>query len=180
MDEFVNLIIFGVLILLSTLFGGKKKKSPGARPPSGPRPEPRTQPRPDLPAQRTMPTPQADRPREVATLPLSQVAKKPETFRDLFELLQQQAEPAARGPELVVEDAPPPPPPHTRTRRNESIETPVPAGEARHERFHDKYVRPLEAPAVKSPPRFVVPRGPKSLKQAVVWSEILGSPKGME
>ena len=108
MDDFINLIIFGVLILLSTLFGGKKKKRPGTRPPSATGLQPPPQPKP---RQRTMPTPATDRPRELATRPLSQVAKKPETFRDLFELLQQQAETAAPGPELVVEDAPPPPPP---------------------------------------------------------------------
>jgi len=175
MDEFINLIIFGVLILLSTVFGGKKKK-PGGRPrpaPTVPRPQPK------------MASPRSDPPKEspwreaAAPPPKAEPAGNPGSFREFFELLQEQAEAASQGETPGLEnilEPPPAPSPPVRGERPPAVA----AGGKSHERFHDAYIRPLDEVPTNLPPHFVLPRGPVSLKRAVIWSEILGSPKGLE
>jgi hypothetical protein len=181
MDDFVSLIIFAALILLSTVFGKKKKKPGGSAPtaPKAPRPRPEV-------ASATREAPSREQPRHVvrSELPRLESRKQPGSFREFFELLQQQAETATRAEPLVLDEPPPPPPPTTPVRRErppgpQSLETEA-AGVRSHGRFHDKYLRPLDAPPESRAPRFILPRDPVSLKRAVIWSEILGSPKGME
>ena len=183
MDEFIQLIIFAALILLSTVFGRKKKK-PGVSPPQAPK-----APRPSQEgASATRAAPSREQPRHVvrAERPSLEPRKEPGSFREFFELLQQQADTATRGEPLVLEEAPePPPPPPAPVRRErppgpQSLERMQAAGGRSHGGFHDKYLRPLDAVPENRPPRFRLPRDPVSLKRAVIWSEILGSPKGME
>jgi hypothetical protein len=60
-----------------------------------------------------------------------------------------------------------------------SLETLEPAGGASHVRFHEKYVTGGEGRVPQATkPRKVI-RPPGTLREAVVWSEILGQPKGM-
>jgi hypothetical protein len=165
MEELVQLIIFAIVVLLSTAFGRTKKPARGAKPPMR---------RPPV-----GPPPVAQRPSQPAP-------KKPESFREFFELLQQQAEAVMQEEPTAVVEEPPPirvaRPPVVRTPRPEpkTVETLVPAGGASHEKFHKEFIRPLELPKRRVPPHFVLPLDPVSLKRAVIWSEILGSPKGME
>jgi hypothetical protein len=179
MDE---LIILAALIFLSSLFGRKKKK-PGGRAPQTPR-APR--PRPEV-AAATREASAREQPHHVVPTdrPKLEPRKQAGSFREFFELLQQQAEAATRGEPLVLEqvpDASPPPPEPVRRELPPppALETLEGAGEESHERFHDQYIRPLDAPSRKLSPRFILPRNPVSLKRAVIWSEILGRPKGME
>jgi hypothetical protein len=182
MDEFIQLIIFAAIILLSAVFGRKKKKPGGSAPtaPKAPRPRPEV-------ASATREAPSKEQPRHVvrAERPRLEPRKQPGSFREFFDLLQQQAETATRGEPLVLEEAlePPPLPPAPVRRERppgpQSLETEA-AGVRSHSRFHDKYLRPLDAVPENRPPRFILPRDPVSLKRAVIWSEILGSPKGME
>jgi len=125
-----------------------------------------------------------------AAPPEAEPTQKPESFREFFELLQEQAEAASqgetRGLESILEPPPAPSRPvSSRPVRAErlpaaSIETLEAAGGKSHDRFHEKYIRPLEALPTNLPPHFMLPRDPVSLKRAVVWSEIIGSPKGLE
>ena len=187
MDEFINLIIFGVLILLSTVFGGKKKKKAGG----GPRPAPTVpRPQPKMASRTTEPLEEEPWRETAANPPVADPAEKPGSFREFFELLQEQAEAASQGEpqalERILEPPPPPAPvPPSRPVRAErgpakSIETLEAAGGKSHVQFHAKYIRPLDGVPTNVPPHFVLPRDPVSLKRAVIWSEILGSPKGME
>lgn len=181
MDDVISLIIFAAVILLSTVFGGRKKKAGGSPPqaPTAPRPRP-------VVASATQAS-SREQPRHVVRdeRPRLEPGKEPGSFREFFELLQQQAEAATRGEPLVLEEAPEPPPQPTAPVRRErppaeTLETLEAAGRKSHDRFHDKYIRPLEAPHRNLPPRFILPQDPVSLKRAVIWSEILGSPKGLE
>jgi hypothetical protein len=62
------------------------------------------------------------------------------------------------------------------THEAQSLETPEPAGEASHQRFHDRYITAL--PEIV--PRVTTSRVPAAgLRQAIVWSEILGPPKAL-
>ncbi len=176
MDEFIQLIIFAALILLSTVFSRKKKKPGGSAPltPRAPRPEVTATTRDHV----------REPPRHVvrADRPKMEPRKQPGSFREFFELLQQQAEAATHGEPLVLDELPEPPPAPVRQERPpaQTIETLEAAGGKSHERFHEAYIGPIDVPARKLPPRFVLPRDPVSLKRAVIWSEILGSPKGLE
>ncbi len=181
MDDFISLIIVAAVILLSTVFGGKKKKQRGNAPrtpaPEAPRPRREV-------AAATREAPSREQPRHVvrADRPKMEPRKQPGSFREFFELLQQQAEAATHGEPLVLDELPEPPPAPVRQERPpaQTIETLEAAGGKSHERFHEAYIGPIDVPARKLPPRFVLPRDPVSLKRAVIWSEILGSPKGLE
>lgn len=177
-----QLIIFAVLIFLSSLFGRKKKKPGGSTPPTAKAPRPRQQ-----VAAATREASSGEQPRHPvpAERPRMEPRKQPGSFREFFELLQQQAEDATQGQPLVSEEVPersPPPPEPVRRELPPppALETLEGAGEESHKRFHDKYIRPLDAPPRNLSPRFILPRNPVSLKRAVIWSEILGRPKGME
>ena len=65
-------------------------------------------------------------------------------------------------------------------RQLESSETLEAAGGKSHDRFHDKYIRPLEAPPVNVPAHFLLSKDGTSIRRAVIWSEILGTPKGLQ
>lgn len=58
--------------------------------------------------------------------------------------------------------------------------------EARHDRFHDKYIRPLAPhPGARRAAEARAPRAETHvaripLRQAVIWREILGPPKGLQ
>lgn len=179
MDEIIQLIVFAALILLTSVFSRKRKKAGGSAPqiPRAPRPRPEVAAatREASSGERPHPVVRADRPRMEAR-------KQPGSFREFFEVLQQEAEAATDGEPLVLDEPPEPLPAPVRQERPpaQTIETLEAAGGKSHERFHDAYIRPIGAPPRNLPPRFVLPRDPVSLKRAVIWSEILGSPKGLE
>ena len=58
----------------------------------------------------------------------------------------------------------------------ESVETLEPAGGASHDRFHERYLRPLDEIRRVEVHATLAPGG---IRAAVVWSEILGPPKGL-
>jgi hypothetical protein len=64
-----------------------------------------------------------------------------------------------------------------------SLETLEPAGEASHREFHRKYDAPAPSaasPAAPGTPQRRLTLDVRSARQAMVWREILGPPKGME
>jgi hypothetical protein len=180
-DDLVQLLLFGAIILFG-IFGSRKKKSQQMQ---KRRPQPRPQrPRVELPERRPVSPP--------AT------ARSPQRRRglaeELFEALRQQMEEPQR-PE-VVEPPPPPPPPAPLPPPMEeavSLEVLEPAGEASHRRFHDLYMDQQPAPK-RSPDRHRDERAYEDrtarkkrmeltrnrLQHAFVMKEIIGPPKGLE
>ena len=197
-DDLINLIILGVIFLLSAVFSGKKKK--GVQTGRGmsevrqaPRPRPNLQDRaasrPPRPVQH--PAPGTQRPARPPRQPASSPQSMMQDILDLLEEKNAQVEkptldehvfqepralpvedfssPEAQSRPIVVREERP-------LVSSEALEV---SGKERHEDFHDKYVRPLEAPPVSIPARFQLSLDSTSIRRAVIWSEILGEPKGM-
>jgi hypothetical protein len=68
-----------------------------------------------------------------------------------------------------------------------SLETLEPAGEASHREFHSKYIEPTQPPSTSAaaatsttPRTHRLTLGARNLRQAILWKEILGPPKGMQ
>jgi hypothetical protein len=79
------------------------------------------------------------------------------------------ARPPRPAPSRRREVAPAPPP------------RPVELAGARHEAFHEQYVKPLDEPArVRKRARARIRPTHTDLREAVLWREILGPPKGLE
>lgn len=150
-DFFEVLVALGVIMV--GLLGGKKKK-PAARQASLPGPRP-----------------------IVVRAPV-RASAEPSSVDRILQVLEGRIE-EARGGGLIAE---------SRTPTVVSLEEDLPeeaasaqpteaAGEASHERFHDLYLRPLAE--VRGVDVFAtLPTG--GLRTAIVWSEILGPPKGLE
>ncbi len=176
------LLIFIVTGLLSSLAGGKKKKKKTtgrvpARPQRRPRPSAAggtSRPRRELPH----PEPSVD-PSGSGPVP----SQMEEILRQLG--LDVGVEEAA--PEAAMETAPPPSPLVTHEEPQVvSLEAPsldIMDGDTsqRHERFHERYVKPL--PPVDSrrrSSRAGIRLNPTSLREAIILHEILGPPKGLQ
>ena len=193
--------LFQILIALAVLFGlfgGRKKQpktgDPQRRPPqprpAPPRPTGQTRQEPARQIGRQTPLPPRPVPQPPARqLPVEvEVRGAPEGFADeVYRILSGELE-RRREDTLESEGA------ETAEARNRfeveanSLETLEPAGEVSHAAFHKKYL-PAATPVPAAPGpgatrgQLVVPgfalRGRASLRQAIVWSEILGPPKGL-
>lgn len=183
MDDLVQLIFFGLLILFGLLSGRRKKKK---TPPVQTRARPRTPPpstvRPDRAAAAA---PRAALPEGAAagqrgsTSPVS--AEPPPRPRDLaqelFDLLQGRGPVQTSEPRHAVAVTEPEP------EEAVSLEVLEPDTAARHREFHDRYVGqpPGEKPSEpKVFRRAQLELSRRSLKQAFVMKEVLGPPKGLE
>ena len=60
-----------------------------------------------------------------------------------------------------------------------SLETLEPAGEESHKRFHEKYATPSLPAQPAQPGGYRLTVSPKTLREAMLWREILGPPKGL-
>lgn len=160
--DLFQLVIF-VLIILSALFGTRRRKQKQERPAARPRHPVRHRREPG-PARR----PPGARPREVPTATRAQVE------RSWLDVLREQLE-AAQG----LPPVPAPEPPHA--EEAQSLETLEPAGGESHRRFHERYIEPSEPPpgAAARRPRWLPALTPRTARQAVVWREIFGPPKGL-
>lgn len=172
--DLFQVIILAAIFLLSALFGAKKKKKPtatGTRPrQQAPRERPRAGPRAATPREPRQPMQSYAEPLDSRTL-TEQIV---EQFRTAVEQAERRERVLRAEPESVETV-------QAREVRPESLETLEPAGTASHERFHKRYVdvpatRPAESSARRRTPRL----GPRNLREAVVWREVLGPPKGLE
>jgi hypothetical protein len=166
-------LIFIALGGLSSVLGGKKRKQAAQaakkRPPRPPTTRPER-------ARAVVPATSRDRP----------VSREPrtDTHSQMERILRE------LGFDAVVEDEPEPEPeetpwseipPERELPRAVSLEPLKVEPEARHQEFHDKYVRPIAAPKDSTQRR---PRGHRyvnaaSLRGAVLRMEILGPPKSL-
>ncbi len=159
--DLFQFVIF-LLLALAWLFAGTRKRQ--QRPT---RPSPQRRPR--APRQ---PMP----PEELTGAPLP---TPPLERHDWLDLLREQLETAAGGglpppePETALDAVPLAP-------EAQSLETLEPAGEASHRRFHERYVEQAPAPAPRPRADVFPALTPRTARQAIVWREILGPPKGLE
>lgn len=187
-DDLIQLLILAGVGLAWLLGGGKTKKRPPEPRPR--RPAPRPAPRPARTVQRHQPpTTVVVRPEVPRRQPADTMAE--EIYRILSGEVEQREreesleilDAAEESLEIVREEAAP-------TRRTlekiheaeaYSLETLEPAGEESHKRFHEKYATPsLPAqPAQPAEPtrRYRLTVSPKTLREAMVWREVLGPPK---
>lgn len=182
-EDLVQLLILGGAGLAWLLSSGKAKK-----PPAEPRPR-RPAPRPARPVQRyEPPTTVVVRPAVPKRQPADTMAQ--EIYRILSGEVEQrereeslEIQEADEGSlEIIREEAAP-----RRATLEEiheaeaySLETLEPAGEESHQRFHEKYATPAQ-PAQPAEParRLRLTVNARSLREAMLWREILGPPKGL-
>ena len=178
MDDILNVVIFAVIFLLAAVFKGKKKPGgTGTRPAqhSAVRPQPRAAPStrrgPALEqaaAGRAWGEPQGAMHEIVELLKAQYVEEGEETGGD------------GEGGEVTEAEAPSSPWSPRSSETRESLETLEAAGGASHERFHERYIDDtLSLPATVRA-RYSFHREPISMRQAIVWREILGPPKGLD
>jgi hypothetical protein len=178
--DWVELIIFAVVVLFGLLAGDRKKSR--RQPPARPRPRPS--------------------PRETGAATGPRSAQDPRTIAEqLLERMRRQAEAEARAErEATLEpmhtseavsletDVPEryerePPSREIVVReigeeRDLTLETLEGAGEASHRRFHDRYMTPLaEVPPAPVPRMRMTPR---QAREAFVLMAVFGRPKGLE
>lgn len=202
--EFSDLLflIFIALGGLSSLIGGKKKKKQTAPPKNQPRP-----PRPAVPGRTTRAGTPPGRELQQARQKVSNEMDR--ILRELG-LGGTNAPPTRVPPpstppieetgvsdEIEIYERPPVPRPTTRPlpqrelpqtvsledfeRDNATIETLDRAGGKSHTRFHDRYIKPLpELSTRREPARVRKFVNPRSLREAMIVTEILGPPKGLQ
>ncbi len=172
----ILILIFIVSGILSSLASGKKKK------------------RQSLPPQRR-PRPQSSRPpsREAArsspSLDPSHTGPVPTQMEEILRQLGLEVEPEVEKAEVVVEPEVEEVPRYDVAGRGlprvVSLERParptvVPDTEVRHTRFHDEYIDAFEQTVIERPPSHAKEMlNPRSLREAILLREILGTPKGM-
>lgn len=184
MDDIIQLIFFGALILFGLFSSAKKKKS--VAPP---------QPRPRSPLSEGGTGPPGSRRQELGE-PREVGRTRPPAVRatlasELLEILKNQGQLTRPEPVDEVEPEFVPEPPSTTVRRSvervrpfvQSLETTEPLGEASHEEFHDKYKpgridKHYAMEADRRSIRLVTAR--RKLRQAVIMAEVLGPPKGLQ
>ena len=199
--------LFQILVALAVLFGlfGRKKKRPGggeaeqrwtqrtrAQPPVS-----RTQPPPQRPLEVRRPLPGLLGPRGHAPPVESEMSGAPTMADELYRMLSGDMERRreetieAEGTSLEVdriEAIERMPVEEIRPLEQitdveaYSLETLEPAGEASHRAFHRKYDSPPSAAspaAPATPQRRRLTLDVRSARQAMLWTEILGPPKGM-
>lgn len=164
-EDLVQLLILGGAGLAWLLSSGKTKKAPPEPRPRRPAPRlaPRRQPA-DTMAQeiyRILSGEAEQRERE-ASLEIQ------ETDEGSLEIIREEAAPSRRTLEEIHE------------AEAYSLETLEPAGEESHKRFHEKYATPAQ-PAQPAEParRLRLTVNARSLREAMLWREILGPPKGL-
>jgi hypothetical protein len=169
-DDLIQVLFFLLIVIFGLLSGSKKKKTDGAAPRA------RAQ-RPDRTAEL------ARRPREaVAQRSLPAEAPRPvQTRKDLeaslYDLLFQREveveEPTAER-EMPADDVLP--------DEAKSLETLTAAGGESHRRFHERYLSALHTPptATRVYRRRLTHLDAHTLRDAVVWKEVLGRPKGLD
>ncbi len=165
MGDFFEIIIFVSIFVLSLLFGRRKKRTASGtrtRVQSPRQPASRARPRPT-------PRPLPRRPAPDQVHPFAE----PLGSRAIAEQILEQFR-------AVIE--PPPPPESVVDDEAQSVETLEPAGGVSHERFHERYIdsTPTAPPAVTKPRRSPLVLRPNTLRQAIIWREVLGPPKGMD
>jgi len=153
MDDFVQVLVFLAIILFSILSGAGKKKRAQARPPV-----PRPQPRPAVP-----------QPRPMETARSAPAEGQSELAEGLLDLLR------GRVPLEVPAQPQEPPPPAEEEAVLEDLE---PDMAASHQAFQETYVAAAPQPPA-SPHKSRYQLTPTTARDAVVWSEIFGKPKGM-
>ena len=178
----ILIMIFIVSGILSSLAGGKKKKK---------KPQSRPLPRPDRPPGRERARAGAGT-RPKPSLDPSQSGPIPTQMEEILRQLGLEVEPETEAreieePEIVVK------PEVREVVRHETVrELPravplarparriAPSGEARHTKFHDEYIDAFEQTRIERPPsRAKLLLTPRSLRQAMLLKEILGTPKGL-
>ncbi len=165
MGDLFEIIIFVSIFLLSLMFGRKKKRAASGtrtRVQSPRQAVSRARPRPS-------PRPLPRRPAPDQVHPFAE----PLGSRAIAEQILEQFRAAIE---------PPPPPESVADDEAQSVETLEPAGRASHERFHERYVdsTPSAPPAVTKPRRSPLVLRPSTMRQAIIWREVLGPPKGLE
>ena len=192
------ILIFIAFGVLSSLFGGKKKKGKLAqtrRPPGRARPEPRSRPAP--PAGRRASSGAATSRREAATTPFPAAGSSqestpyPEMPSRMEEILRQ------LGLEVEIEPQPEPEIPEPEPHREydaagralpgavawggEKPEGRIPPSAVeRHQEFHDQFITEFQETKIEKPPsRARLQLNPQSLRDAMILHVILGPPKGM-
>ncbi len=172
MDDFIQLIFFGLLIAFGLFSSAKKKKSVALK-----------QPRPRSPLS------------EGGTGPPRTPAERRTLASELMEILKNQGQLNQPEPVDEVEPEVVPEPVSTMVRQTaervrpvvQSLETLKPMGEAlgeaSHERFHEKYKpgRIDEHYVVEAERRSIrLVSARRKLRQAVIMAEVLGQPKGLQ
>ena len=167
MEDLIQVLFFLLIVIFGLIGGSKKKKQ-------APAPRSRTAERASAEGARARAASGA-RSRPVPA------RRAPETREELeaslYDLLR------GRGPEPPVREPParelPEAPAEEEAR---SLETLTPAGEASHRRFHERYIDvPVAAPEARRRIRIIPSRvDAPTLREAMVWHEILGRPKGLD
>ncbi len=163
MDNLFEIIIFASIFLLSLLFGRRKKRTvPG----TGTRAQ---SPRQAASRARPRPSPSPRRPAHDQVHPFAEALGSRAIAEQILEQFRAATEP-------------PPPPESVADDEAQSVETLEPAGGASHERFHERYIdsTPTAPPAVTKPRRSPLVLRPNTMRQAIIWREVLGPPKGLD
>jgi hypothetical protein len=184
MSDDVLQLIFAAVLILAGLLGGKKKKP---TPPQPPRRRPAQASRPARPAQAPRPAP----PMRPAPAPRPAASPSRDALLDqLQRMLSGQVEAHPLEVELpeavsleatdVEERRQPVEGTNARwaaglEREAQSLETLEEAGESSHSRFHAR----LQATAAATPAAAEADPAMVRLRQAIIWSEILGPPVSM-
>jgi hypothetical protein len=155
-EDLFGIIVFIVIILLSTL--GKRKPKPGsgqaARGAARTRPPART------------PTPHGTR---TPAQPLEAPARPQQGLAGFLELLQGQLE--ARPPEYATEVP-------DEIAIEPSFPEAQPLDAASHKEFHDRYVDEERPERITAWHRYHLT--PQTARDAVIWTTIFSKPKGLE
>ena len=170
MDDLVQVLVIGAIILFSILSGAGKKKRAQVRPPA-PRPRPS---RPTVPERGPV-----EDARSAPGVPVRSQPQLPETAADGQTEVMEGLLDLLRGRVPLEVPAPPLEPPLPAEDEAVSLEDLEPDMAASHQAFQEKYVAATQPPS-KVPRR--VSRyqlTPTTARDAIVWSEIFGKPKGM-
>ncbi len=170
MDDFIQLIFFGLLILFGLFSSAKKKKKKGVALPT-------VRPRSPL--------------SEGGTGPPRTPAERRTLASELLEILKNQGQLTRHEPVDEVEPELVPEQLNTVDRRPverirpfvQSLETLEPLGAASHQEFHDEYKpgridKHYAMAAERRSIRLVTAR--RKLRQAVIMAEVLGPPKALQ
>lgn len=187
----VLLLIFIALGLLSSLAGGKKKKTTSRVRAQRPQRRPgaaggTSGPRRELP-RRELPQLERELPRLEPSVDPSGGGPVPSQMEEILRQLGLDVGVQEEEPEVGLEVAPPAAPPvmsegpRVVSRQEQSLEIMDGDTPQRHERFHEQYVKPLpEIDSLRRSSRAGIRLNPTSLREAIILHEILGPPKGLQ
>ncbi len=168
MDDLIQVLFFLFIVIFGLLGSSRKKKTEA----SGPRARPRAPDRATALGRRPRETP-APPPRAVeARRPLQTREQLEASLYDLLrgaDLERGAPESEIRAVEETLPD------------EARSLETLTEAGGESHRRFHERFGAPTAAlPGVRRSPPIPVRLDRRTVREAVVWKEILGGPKGLD